>query len=230
MGEILREATDFPSPSPLSAPSPSTSPTLQGLPEDHALCFFFNQYVLPQRDPLARRGFLEYTLPIYSKSGPHSPLKLSITAVATSFLSGAMNQGDDPPLARAFYLGAVQRMKELISESKECANDELIMAVMLLQMYEASCPQISDFHSRLAHTVQKTVGRTKKTVSAQAHLDGALALIRHRGVGNFKSEVSRALLYYVRSVLVSPLPQWMHAADTSGRGMPPPGQAHTSRC
>jgi hypothetical protein len=55
-------------------------------------------------------------------------------------LSGAMNQGDDPPLARSFYLGAVQRMKERVTEQRDCADDELLMAVMLLQMYEVSCP------------------------------------------------------------------------------------------
>jgi hypothetical protein len=133
---ILEESKEFSAPTLL--PTPSPSPTLQGPPEDHAICFFFTRYVLPQRDPLARRGFLEYTLPIYSKSGPHSPLKLSIMAVATSMLSGAMNQGDDPPLARSFYLGAVQRMKERVTEAKGCADDESLMAVMLLQMYEVS--------------------------------------------------------------------------------------------
>lgn len=133
---ILEESQEFSAPTLL--PTPSPSPTLQGPPEDHALCFFFTRYVLPQRDPQARRGFLEYTLPIYSKSGPHSPLKLSIIAVAASMLSGAMNQGDDPPLARSFYLGAVQRMKERVTEQRECADDELLMAVMLLQMYEVS--------------------------------------------------------------------------------------------
>ncbi|KAG0647228.1 White-opaque regulator 2 [Hyphodiscus hymeniophilus] len=179
---IVEDFQEFSPPTLL--PTPSPSPTLRGPPEDHALCFFFTRYVLPQRDPLARRGFLEYTLPIYSRSGPHSPLKLSIQAVATSMLSGAMNQGDDPPLARSFYLGAVQHMKERVIEQRDCADDELLMAVMLLQMYE------------------QLVGRTKKNTSPKAHLDGALALIKHRGVGNFKGDVSRGLLYYVRSVFV----------------------------
>lgn len=118
-------------------------------------------------------------------------------------LSGAMNQGDDPPLARSFYLGAVQRMKERVTEQRECADDELLMAVMLLQMYEVSCPRLLDLCLQLTHTYQQLVGRTKKISSPQAHLDGALALVKHRGVGNFKGEVSRGLLYYVRSILVS---------------------------
>ena len=199
---ILEESKDFSAPSLL--PTPSPSPTLRGPPEDHALCFFFTRYVLPQRDPQARRGFLEYTLPIYAKSGLHSPLKLSIMAVATSMLSGAMNQGDDPPLARSFYLGAVQHMKARVTEQRECADDELLMAVMLLQMYEVSFPIcFSKWQLQFAHAYKQLVGRTKKISSPQAHLDGALALIKHRGVGNFKSGVSRGLLYYVRSILVS---------------------------
>jgi hypothetical protein len=198
---ILEESKEFSAPTLL--PTPSPSPTLRGPPEDHALCFFFTRYVLPKRDPQARRGFLEYTLPIYSKSEPHSPLKLSIMAVATSMLSASMNQGDDPPLARSFYLGAVSRMKERVSEPKGCTDDELIMAVMLLQLYEVSRSTFLQLHLRFAHMHQHLVGRTKKIPSPQAHLDGALALIKHRGVGNFKGEVSRGMLYYVRSILVS---------------------------
>ena len=113
-----------------------------------------------------------------------------------------MNQGDDPPLARSFYLGAVSRMKERVAEQKGCIDDELLMAVMLLQMYEVSCPTSLELQLQLAHISQQLVGRTKKIPSPQAHLDGALALIKHRGVGNFKGEVSRGLLYYVRSILV----------------------------
>ena len=133
---ILEESKDFAS--PILVPTPSPSPTVKGSLEDHALCFFFTRYVLPQRDPQARRGFLEYTLPIYSRSGPQSPLKPSIMAVATSMLSATMNQGDDPPFARSFYLSAVQRMKERVTEQRECADDELLMSVMMLQMYEVS--------------------------------------------------------------------------------------------
>lgn len=59
---------------------------------------------------------------------------------------------------------------------------------------------------------QQLVGRTKKISSPQAHLDGALALIKHRGVGNFKGEVSRGLLYYVRSILVSVFLQVLNTA------------------
>lgn len=146
---ILEESREFTAPTLL--PTPSPSPTLRGPPEDHVLCFFFTRYVLPQRDPQARRGFLEYTLPIYSKSVPHSPLQLSIMAVATSMLSGSMNQGDDPPLARSFYLGAVSHMKERVSEVRGCADDELIMAVMLLQMYEVSHPILFTYGITFSH-------------------------------------------------------------------------------
>lgn len=150
-------------------------------------------------------------------------------AVATSMLSGSMNGGDDPALARSFYLGAVSRMKERVSEAKGCADDELLMAVMLLQMYEVSRPTPMELQMQLAHISQQLVGRTKKIPSPQAHLDGALALIKHRGVANFKGEVSRGLLYYVRSILVGLfLTDGRRLLTGSGRGMHSLFQSHAS--
>lgn len=47
------------------------------------------------------------------------------------------------------------------------------------------------------------LGRSARYAAPTAHLHGAIALIRHRGVKNFRSKVSRELLFEVRSQLVS---------------------------
>jgi hypothetical protein len=109
---------------------------LRPIPEEQALCFFFNHYVLPIRDPLARRGFLEHLGPFYTNADPQSPLKMAAMAVATCMMSIGMGRPPDTPLSRSFYIRAVSRLKEQVSQRKACSGDELIVAVMLLQLYE----------------------------------------------------------------------------------------------
>ena len=105
-------------------------------PDDHVLTFFFNLYILPIRDPLARRGFLEYLAPIYSDTDPTSPFMLSTMAVASCMLS--IRTGHDPntTFSRSYYLRAVKAMRDCVTEQKACTQDEMLIAVLLLQMYE----------------------------------------------------------------------------------------------
>lgn len=109
-------------------------------PDDHVLTFFFNLYILPVRDPLARRGFLEYLAPVYSNTDPSSPFMLSTMAVASCMLS--VRSGHDPntTFAQSYYIRAVKAMRDCVSEQKSCAQDEMLIAVLLLQMYEVSFP------------------------------------------------------------------------------------------
>jgi hypothetical protein len=115
---------------------------LRPIPEEQALCYFFNNYVLPIRDPLARKGFLEYLGPIYSQSDPFSPVKMSTMAIATCMMSSRMGQPADTPLSRTFYARAVSRIKDRVSKQQDCTSDELIVAVMLLQYYEVGIPNV----------------------------------------------------------------------------------------
>lgn len=109
---------------------------LRPIPQEQALCFFFNNYVFPVRDPLARRGFLEYLAPFYMDSGPNSPVNLSTMAVATCLMSARMGLPPDTQLPRSFYTRAVSSIKDMIASNQDCSTDEFIAAVMLLQLYE----------------------------------------------------------------------------------------------
>ena len=104
--------------------------------EDQILTFFFNTYLLPIRDPLARRGFLEYLAPVYSNTDPESPFMLSTMAVASGLMCTRMGQDPNTTFSRSFYLRAVKAMRDQVSVQKACANDEMLIAVLLLQLYE----------------------------------------------------------------------------------------------
>lgn len=109
---------------------------LRPIPQEQALCFFFNNYVFPVRDPLARRGFLEYLAPFYMSSGTNSPVHLSTMAVAVCLMSSRMGLPPDTQLSRSFYTSAVSSIKNAIASQRDCTSDDLIAAVMLLQFYE----------------------------------------------------------------------------------------------
>jgi hypothetical protein len=117
------------------APDPYLT-LLRPIPEEQALCFFFNNFVLPIRDPLARRGFLEHLGLYPTIADPESPLNMSTMAVATCMMSSGMGRPPDSPLSRSFYLRAVSKIKGQVMQQKNCLSDELIVAVMLLQLYE----------------------------------------------------------------------------------------------
>ena len=172
-------------------------------PDDYILTFFFNLYILPIRDPLARRGFLEYLAPIYSHTDPNSPFMLSTMAVASCMLSIRMGHDPNTTFSRSYYLRAVKAMRDCVSEQKACSEDEMVIAVLLLQMYEVRQPT---FRLSIAHKLtlfKLSVGRMSlKDNSQHAHLNGALALIRHRGSTNFTGTLSLAILLYVRSLVV----------------------------
>lgn len=54
-----------------------------------------------------------------------------------------------------------------------------------------------------AHTIlQDLVGLLKSEKESRAHLNGALAVIKHRGVKTFDNETSHGLLLCVRMQLV----------------------------
>lgn len=119
---------------------------MRPIPEEQALCFFFNHYVLPVRHPIARKGFFEYLGSVYSKSADDSPLRMSLMAVATCLMASRMGESAQTPLAQTFYVGAVTRIKEVVSKERDCTNNELIFAVMLLQYYEACNSEYSTKH------------------------------------------------------------------------------------
>jgi hypothetical protein len=175
-------------------------------PEDRTLSYFLNSYILPVRDPLARRGFLEYLGPLYTHADPQSPFMLSTMAVAACMLSTRMGQDPNTTFARSFYLRAVKTMRDQVSEQKGCANDEMLIAVLLLHMYEVSEPSSPISDGRLMVSEAFIARGFWTSASSHAHLDGALALIRYRGIADFKGKkVSEAIILYVRSLLVCAL-------------------------
>lgn len=153
-------------------------------PDDFALSFFFAVYAPPPTNPLDTREHLEFLAPLYPRAAPHSTLSLSAMALASCLYIVWKSQGPDAPVSRSLYLRAVSVMKEQITQADTCANDEILLSVLLLQQYEVSRSSLSAGDQ------------------PRAHFDGALALIKHRGLHTFTNKVSQGLLLCVRAQLV----------------------------
>jgi hypothetical protein len=105
-------------------------------PEVYSINFFFTFYATPPNSDLERRAFFDYVVPLYFAASENSTMRLSTLAVASIMFCGWMNRRADSALARAYYVKAVSAMKEQLCYPDTCADDQMLMSVLLLQMYE----------------------------------------------------------------------------------------------
>lgn len=108
-------------------------------PEDIALDFYFQIWVLPGDSTFSRRGWSEYIAPMFANSAKQSVLRMSTMAMAGALLVAWLDRRPDNPLSRAYYLRAVSIMKDKVAQ-QDVSNDEVLMSVLLLQMYEVGLP------------------------------------------------------------------------------------------
>ena len=151
------------------------------------------------------QGFLQLQPQLYAASKPNGALERATCAMAllgcsfrlevvearcSFFMTGRVAFGD-----------AMRLIKEAVQDPEERQDDEILMAALVMNMVEAIL--VIDLISRkqwlLLTRNQSAVDRRPQS---QAHLSGALALIKLRGSKNFKSEVARRMLTGVHSELV----------------------------
>ncbi|KAF4638024.1 hypothetical protein G7Y89_g40 [Cudoniella acicularis] len=149
--------------------------------EEFPLSFYFAIYATPSsQTPFERRGLVGHIAPTFLRAKPDSTIRMSIMAVATCLFLAWMNRTPDSPFSRSYYLKALSAMKDQLSKPEACSNDEMLMGVLLLQLYE--------------HGQEKSF--------FEGPPGGALALIKHRGLNGFKSDISQGLLFDVRGQLI----------------------------
>lgn len=139
--------------------------------EAGCLCFFFTNYITVARDQQTSRDYLDFLLPLYSTVRHDSPLSLVTSALATNLTSIWAHRGPDSPLARTYHGKALALTKRAIDDPQQNTTDEMLMTVLMLELYEC-----------LGST-------TKFQSSSGAHRSGAVALVEHRGSLNFESEI-----------------------------------------
>ena len=98
-------------------------------------------YVMARRHPEASKGFMEHLIPFYSKTSSKSPLAFATTATA---LFSTRDPCICPPTAfieakaLANYVESLRLIKVAIQDPLEAKSDSLLVAVLLLGLYEVS--------------------------------------------------------------------------------------------
>ncbi|KAI9738396.1 MAG: hypothetical protein M1834_008899 [Cirrosporium novae-zelandiae] len=157
---------------------------LQIPPEQQALSFFFNTYILSPRDPRIRRGFADYLLSSYLKARNGSLLSLATTAVSLSAFGGLNGRNTDKMRGDLYFSKAISATRIAIQDPVESRSDETLMAVLLLVAYE--------------HVKGIKCGKPVPPT----HIQGAAALVKHRGGVQSATEISRHLAIAVQSELI----------------------------
>lgn len=146
----------------------------------------------------ASGGYMQHAFAMLSRASTDSPLPKAFAAVATTFALILNRSYVDPRIPVRCHTSAAKSLRQAIDDPLRSQDDDLLMAALVL-----------DFCDSITAHFRKFDGMTHQ----RNHQRGALALIRHRGVGNYKNEASKAMLLSTQASLIQ-------SALQSGTAMP----------
>ncbi|KAI9794305.1 MAG: hypothetical protein M1833_000396 [Piccolia ochrophora] len=166
----------------------SSRSALQILSQDYeayALSFFFSSYIFPQGNLEGRRGCLDCLHPVWVQTHPTSPLRPAVAAVASWMLEAWSLMKPDLPLSlsRSHYLKGVTALRKSLQSTKN-VGDDVLMAALMLDMYEGVC------------------SFSKSKPKDSPHGSGTTALVECRRQLPFASETSQRVLHGARSQII----------------------------
>ncbi|MCJ1385679.1 hypothetical protein MMC17_008802 [Xylographa soralifera] len=158
--------------------------TLPESQEQQALCYFFSEFTAVPQHYSTSRGYLEYLLPVYFDADPQSPLFAALSATALAAFSNKPGRKTLMYHAQKMYLTAVAQIQKAVADPIEAKMDTTIVSVLLLGLYE-------------------TVTCTEHNLPTWGqHVDGAVALVKHRGDDLFRTPLGARIFYWVRAQMV----------------------------
>ncbi|KAK2765133.1 hypothetical protein FQN54_008832 [Arachnomyces sp. PD_36] len=168
---------------------PSATISLRDMPapsiEELAMGFFLNRIAGPLRDPRSQWGFMGYIPSAYSRAPCGSPLSVATATFALVLFSVYFCRTAALDAAQRLFPKVVTLTQDAIQDPVESKSNETLMTVILMALYE-DVKGTFDLHRPLA-----------------VHLNGAIALLRHRGRGNFNDKLSIALACAVQGKTIT---------------------------
>ncbi|MCJ1284119.1 hypothetical protein MMC26_003450 [Xylographa opegraphella] len=152
--------------------------------EELAISSWFDSFILLYRDQESRRGYLEYLLPLYTSARYDSPLSMATSALAMIVFSGPPSHRPMMDMALKVFGEAMVLTRKALQNPVDSKHDQTLMAVLLLSMAEG------------------LLAMANRTVPSGAHAQGAVALVKHRGRDNFKSDIAQRLFIAVQTQMV----------------------------
>lgn len=150
----------------------------------YAICFFFNNFVTLGRNLESTRGFIENILPIYTRARQTSPIALAVSAVSISVFSKWRKDRETSDTAAEYLNAALSGLQKSLNDPCESECDENLMTTIILQLHET------------LHAVTET------RAAIPVHQNGAISLVRSRGIQNFRVDTAKYLVLYIRSAEV----------------------------
>ena len=109
-------------------------------PEQQALCFFMNKFVLHDRREEIWGGSLE-TLPIlYQETGANSALSLATAATSMSSIAWNPECAHFKPVSLQKYVKSLKLINDAVQDPTDSKTDNVLMAVLMLGFYEVRLP------------------------------------------------------------------------------------------
>ncbi|EXK24007.1 hypothetical protein FOMG_19247 [Fusarium oxysporum f. sp. melonis 26406] len=169
-------------------------------PEDQALDFFFHHYGVFESGRAPTHPDCHSIINTRA-TGP-GYLSNLINAVGLTSLAYLRNEPSLANAANQAFSRALNDIRVGLADSAEAASDQMIVAVMLLALYEVSTPAIgqSTHDVNLNQTV--TPSSNDSSSSWDKHVDGALALIQLRGAGQLCNRIGRSIFLNLRTEIV----------------------------
>ena len=185
--DVVHDSQSLGSPSTSSSPEDTTIALIiwPAMPKNlgtSALDFFFAHYTR-ERGNRTACGWLEYLPEMYLAVNHDSPLALATTALAVNLVMLWSHQGCDTNEARSFYVKAVSSTKQAIVDPRSNTTDELLMTVFVLQFFDVLC------------------ARYRNERPSRTHRQGVQALLKHRGLLNFRTTLAKRMVLALRSII-----------------------------
>lgn len=112
-----------------------------GMPEEEqAVCHVFHHYVFTNNPQVASKGYLDFLPDLMCTPSParHSYLSDAVIALGLAGIAKLDRSGCTTRRAKLRYNKAVSQIGQLLGDTKEATKDELLVAVMILGLFEVS--------------------------------------------------------------------------------------------
>ncbi|KAH6962870.1 hypothetical protein DER45DRAFT_590758 [Fusarium avenaceum] len=152
-------------------------------PEEQALNFYFHHYVVHESGRTPTHPDCQGI--IYKRATEPGYFANLIHAVGLSGLAYTRNAPKLTHAATQAFSRALRGICATLLDPSEASSDQMLVAVMLLALYETA-----SFNS------------PANLSSWSRHVDGALALIRLRGAGQLRNRIGRSIFLHLRTEIL----------------------------
>ncbi|KAK5732023.1 hypothetical protein LTR17_010859 [Elasticomyces elasticus] len=192
---------------------------------DSSLCLFFTDYIAKPHDE-ASPGYLEFLPSMYLEADAGSSLPKAVHAVALMHTYNLGSHLEVKYSAQQWYGDALHSINEVLQDPMKRLNDDSLLAIWLIGLYEVGAPSTVLLATSLIVTSQLIAGDLQQVIEKSStftsHVKGMTTLLQVRGAQKFRTRRARSvfflvlgtsMMYALMAGLPSPIPDWQKWYD-----------------